>query len=682
MAWAATLVALGMSIVFAALLRRQRRSLQLLAETEDRYRGIFEGAVEGIFQTTPEGRFIAANPAMARLLGYASAEHLIVERTDIETQGYVEPRRRDEFKRLIEKHGNVRGFEYEMIRKDGERVWVSETARVVRDEAGATLHYEGFLEDISERTRAVARTRESQARTAEILETALDAIITSDSGGRIVEFNRAAERIFGRSRAEAIGHEMASLLAPPDGREELARHFHCNSADFPQERFEVQGQRADGTKFPLEISITRNVKVDPLQFTCFMRDLTERHLAEQAHASLEAQLRESQKMEAIGSLAGGVAHDFNNILGAILGNVALASEDLGQQPRAMECLDEIRKAGHRARALVQQILDFSRNQPTERQPTAIAPIVEEAARLLGAALPARIRIDFTCALDTPTVLADSTQLQQVLLNLGDNSAHAIGARSGHIAIRADRIVVDTATPIAGLEPGPHARIAVVDDGSGMDAETVRRIFEPFFTTKPVGQGTGLGLSVVHGIVRGHHGAVAVHSEPGGGTTFELYFPAGPDVALAQGPVHRGPTAIGSGQRILYIDDDEALGFLMMRMLRRRKFEVQSFSDQGEGLAALRADPHGYDLVVTDYNMPGMSGIDVALECRAIAPDVPVALASGYITDDMRRDAALAGIRELIFKPDVVEEFLDVVERLLAAREAERLPAKTPAFLDA
>ena len=397
------------------------------------------------------------------------------------------------------------------------------------------------------------------------------------------------------------------------------------------------------------------------------QDISARKKAEQTHLSLEAQLRESQKMEAIGTLAGGIAHDFNNILGAILGNVELARQDAAANWQALVSLDEIQKAGHRARDLVQQILSFSRRQPTSRRMMALAPVVEESVRLLRAALHGSLQINCHCAADTPSVVVDPTQVQQVLLNLGTNAAHAMQGRRGCIDIQVEGVALDalSAQHDPKLRPGRYARIVVSDAGHGMDSVTRRRIFEPFFTTKRVGEGTGLGLSVVHGIMQTHEGAVIAHSEPGKGSRFELYFPRAADETAARSALADVAAAgAGRGQHVLYIDDDEAQVYLNRRMLERWGYRVSAYIEQGEALGALNAGTIQFDLVVTDFNMPGMSGLEVARAICKVRPDLPVIVVSGYITDTLRPQAAAAGVRELIAKTQMVEELRDAMQRVM------------------
>jgi PAS domain S-box-containing protein len=410
-------------------------------------------------------------------------------------------------------------------------------------------------------------------------------------------------------------------------------------------------------------------------------DLTGRKEAEAARISLEAQLRESQKMESIGKLAGGIAHDFNNIVATILGNAELAFADVRNDPAAAQAgIEEIRKAGRRARDLVRQILTFSRRQATERKNMELAPVIDESVRMLRAIIPARISLAYECEADIPEVLADAIQIQQIVLNLVTNSLQAMSGK-GRILIRLDTATLDTALAntapqlraLHERQPGRMVRVAVSDTGTGMDAATLERMFEPFFTTKPAGEGTGLGLSVVYGIVQAHEGAVTVDSMPGKGTTLTVYLPIA-EGASAMPAVEASAAATSAKQNpnlhILYLDDDEALAHLVKRLLERRGYRVSEFTNQNAALAALRANPAAFDLVLTDYNMPGMSGLDVAREVSDIRPDLPVAITSGFIDEELQAQAAGAGVRELIFKADAVNVLCDAVQRIVQGLEAK------------
>jgi signal transduction histidine kinase/ActR/RegA family two-component response regulator len=427
----------------------------------------------------------------------------------------------------------------------------------------------------------------------------------------------------------------------------------------------------------------RDADDKPLRSFGTTQDITRLKETEAARALLEAQLRESQKMEALGTLAGGIAHDFNNVLAAIMGNASVARQDLTPGHPAQQSLDEIERASARARALVQQILAFGRRQITEKRCISLAPVIEDATRLLRATQPANIDLNVQCAHDAPLVLADATQVAQVLVNLCTNAWHAMEGlpRRGvvNVSLTAEEFTEVTASTrsakfvFGNPSPGCHACLRVSDNGAGMSAETLRRIFEPFFTTKPVGKGTGLGLAVVHGIVQAHDACIAVESVPGVGTAFSLYF-SQVQAAEPQTPEPRAfkPQAVrdeGAGQHVLYLDDDEALVLLVTRVLRRRGYRVSGYTAPEEALAAVRANPSGVDLVVTDYNMPGTSGLVVARMLKALRPDLPVAMASGYVTDSLREEAAALGVSELMQKPDSVDELCNMVARLVGTPPA-------------
>ena len=383
------------------------------------------------------------------------------------------------------------------------------------------------------------------------------------------------------------------------------------------------------------------------------RDVSER-------VSLEEQVRQTQKMQALGTLAGGIAHDFNNILTAINGNAELALADAAD-PGVRESLQEIQEAGGRAKDLVRQILIFSRRQEVRREVTDLAPIVEEALKLLRTNLPKTIQVSTRIAPDAPVVEADATQIHQIVMNLGTNAGHAMGER-GTLAIDLDHVTIKSGeVPAIDLRPGSYARLTVRDTGVGMSPEILKRIFEPFFSTKG-DAGTGLGLSVVHGIMRDHDGAITVESAVGKGTAFHLYFPAA-EASLSAGKP--GPAAIprGRGQHVMVVDDEEGLAFLMNRVLTRLGYRATSFANPHEALQAFRTTPAAFDGVITDLSMPGMGGLELVRELKAIRPSIPIAVASGRPED--REMEATAGVRLMIQKPATIEEIADALARLLA-----------------
>jgi len=383
---------------------------------------------------------------------------------------------------------------------------------------------------------------------------------------------------------------------------------------------------------------------------------------------LEEQFRQVQKMEAIGQLAGGIAHDFNNILAAILGNAELALADVDGQHPARKSLEEIQRASGRAKQLIQQILTFSRQQPRERRIVALGPLVEEAANLLRATIPSTVDLVVSIDADAPPVLADPTQIHQVLVNLATNAWHALADRPGRIDVRLESATLDAASAgdLAGLRPGRFACLVVRDTGSGMDAATCARVFDPFFTTKEVGKGAGLGLSVAHGIVHEHDGAISVISEPGQGATFKVHLPAAGGLvseAVTTSPVS---SSHGDGQEILFIDDEEPIVFLATRALGRLGFRVTGFTTAAKALEAFREDIHRFDVVVTDMNMPGTSGLQLAHDLLELRPDIAILLSSGHVTEGLVQRARAAGIREVLYKPSTMREYGEAISSAIAA----------------
>ncbi len=391
--------------------------------------------------------------------------------------------------------------------------------------------------------------------------------------------------------------------------------------------------------------------------------------SDRERSSLEAQLRESQRIESLGTLAGGIAHDFNNILAAILGNVALAREDLAASHPAHGSLEQIRKASSRARDLVQQILAFGRRQPHALVNQPLQPLVGETMALLHSTLPASVALETQLATEPVHALADATHMQQVLMNLCTNAWHALQGEPGRIVVGLEllRVDADTARVGSGLVPGCYAHLWVQDSGCGMDEATKARIFEPFFTTKPTGQGTGLGLSVVHGIVAAHHGTIRVDSAPGQGACVHLYLPAAdPEPLPAPAPRSTEPAALqGHGQHVLYVDDDQVIVVMVERLLVQAGYRVSTFTDGSEAVAAVRNDPAAFDLIVTDYNMPAFTGLEVARAVAEIRPDLPVVISSGYISEALQRQATAAGARGLMPKQNTLEELARLVRSTLA-----------------
>ena len=514
--------------------------------------------------------------------------------------------------------------------------------------------------------------RESEARYRRIVETADEGIWMTDAESRTSFVNPKMVEMLGYSAEEMASRPLADFLAEGDANFELAGSQRG-----------LRLRRKDGSEAWVTLS-TRAI-VDAAGNSggqlAMVTDVTRQRQAESSRAALETQLRESQKMEAIGTLAGGIAHDFNNILAAILGNASLADERLPAGHPARESLAQINQAAVRARSLVQQILAFSRRQPHELKAQPLRPLLEESVRLLRSILPAMVALDVRLEASPLRIAADATQLQQVVMNLCTNAWHALGGRAGRIELGLNSIEIDeqAALRLGGIAAGRFAHLWVSDDGIGMDEATRRHLFEPFYTTKPVGQGTGLGLSVVHGIVATHRGAIAVHSLPGEGARFDLYFPLEAELPSAVDAVAEaaGPAPERSaGQHVLYVDDDPIMLLTVQGLLLRAGYRVSCVEDPREALAILRSQPNAFDLVVTDFNMPVLSGIDVALDVARLRPDLPVVMTSGYFSDDVRIAALQAGVRSLLQKEYTLEQLGGLVQRILAEERHADAPVET------
>ncbi|MEO5733956.1 MAG: ATP-binding protein [Rubrivivax sp.] len=392
-------------------------------------------------------------------------------------------------------------------------------------------------------------------------------------------------------------------------------------------------------------------------------DVTELRRAEAKRLALEAQLLDARKLEAIGTLAGGIAHDFNNIMAAILGNAALAGQDVAAGHPAQAHLQQIGKAGRRARSLVQQILAFSRHQPDVWVKVPLLPLVEEAAAMLRAAAGTEVELVVVRPPGPLATMGDPTQLQQVLMNLGTNAWQALPAGRGQIEIGIE--TVHQTCPPAGLTAGAHVHLWVRDDGCGIEEATRRRLFEPFFTTKPPGQGTGLGLAVVHGIVKAMGGAIEVGSTPGQGSCFDVYLPL---VELESQPSALDEAAVvvprGQGQQVLVVDDDEVMALLVQSLLQRLGYRSHICLDARAAVDLVRGGLLAPDLVFTDYNMPGITGLELAQALKSVRPGLPVVIASGYVCETLRAGAAQAGVSAVMQKEQTLEMLGAVVHAAL------------------
>ncbi len=517
------------------------------------------------------------------------------------------------------------------------------------------------------RIRAARALRASEERLRLVWENASDGMRLADANGIMVAVNGAYCAIVDRPAAELIGRPISESYAAAD-HERIMRRYRERVAGregaHQQERSII---RWDGKSLRLEVS-NAFIETDPrhpLMLSVF-RDVTKRYLEEQEHEKMQARLFQNQKFEALGTLAGGVAHDFNNILTSMMNYTVMAREDCPpSHPGVARFLDEVMKGSQRAKELVRQILLFSRSQETVRKPLELAPIVREALSLLRASLPAAVEIRPELNEICPVVLANSTEVHQVVMNLCINGAQAMGERGGvlDVSVRLRRVDAVLAADLQDIAPGDFICLRIADNGMGMAPAVLAHIYEPFFTTKKVGEGTGLGLAVVRSVVRNHQGAIAVRSRPGEGTTFELYFPVHRVVPATAADLPRAVPA-GRGQRILLVDDESMVARSTQMVLERIGYSVEMFLKPTAALERFAAAPQSFDLVIVDFQMPGMNGLELAGQILALRPGIPVLVASGFAPNMTEEKLREQGVRGLLRKPAELSELAGLVARTL------------------
>ncbi len=393
-------------------------------------------------------------------------------------------------------------------------------------------------------------------------------------------------------------------------------------------------------------------------------NLTRRKAAEEERRQLETQLRQSQRLEALGILAGGIAHDFNNILGTMLGYTELLLREQPEQSHERDSLQEIYQAGERAAGLVEQILTFSRAQEQQLVPTDIAPVVEEALKMIRATTSANIDIRHNLPADCPRVLADSTQIHQVVVNLAVNARHAMKDEGGVLSVSLEEVSLESEEGHRiGLAPGSYLKLSLADTGCGMPPDVREHIFEPFFTTKDIGEGTGLGLSVVHGIIKSHHGMITVESIPDKGTTFSIFLPVTelfhvPETTPLEPLVHKEKA------HILVVEDEESLAKMHELALTKLGYDVTIMTHSLEALELFRADPERFDLVFTDEGMPDMSGTQLSQEILQIRSAIPIVMTTGYSDTISAETAKAIGIREFLPKPVKIGALAHILHEIL------------------
>jgi len=523
--------------------------------------------------------------------------------------------------------------------------------------------------DVTERERAAEVLQRSKNRFRAMVEKSAEAIVLTLPDKGVVYASPSIERVLGYTPEEIAGRTQqwfADQVVHPDYRQYSLDTWTRLLQDPDHESTkELMARHKDGSWRWIE-STLRNLLHEPSVQAVVInfRDITERKRAQAERERLEQRLRQAEKMEAVGRLAGGVAHDFNNVLAGVFAYGEMLFDEAPADSPLKRYAQNVLTAASRGRELVEQILAYSRSQRGKLVPVDVANVVAETLELIRGSLPAKIRLEASAPKSPQVVIGDATQLHQVVMNLCSNAIHAMSA-GGTLRVMLEVADVSGERPLSHgtLQPGSYVRLAVHDGGCGMDGATLARVFEPFFTTKEVGQGTGLGLSLVYAIVADSGGAIDVKSAPGQGSTFTIYL-ARTDAALAVAETAASPLPRGEGERVLLVDDEAPLLAVTAEVLSRLGYEAVSFDDSHTALAAFEAEPARYDVVVTDEVMPGLTGTGLARALRRHRPDLPIVLVSGYSGPILTQDALAAGVSELLTKPLKSRDVATTLARVL------------------
>ena len=559
--------------------------------------------------------------------------------------------------------------EYRMRTKAGGWKWILDRGKVVaRTAEGRPARMVGTHTDITERKNLEQRLRQIDELASQVSRLAQIGAWSLELKSSRMMWSAEVKRIHGVP--EDFEPTLPKVLDfhPPEAREAFTTALENTALNGVAFDLELPIDVAGGRRWVRVIGGPERVRNEIVGVQGAVQDISARHESEAARRQLESQLFQAQKMETLGTLAGGIAHDFNNLLTGILGYHELATESIPEDNPARACLEEARKAGMRARELVEQILTFGRQSAGEGLgPIDLAGVIEDARRFLRATLPSNVTIETDIDPRCPQALADATQIHQVVLNLGSNAAHAMRASGGtlKISLKSSEIEPEQSATLGALTAGGYVRLSVSDTGHGMDEATMRRVFDPFFTTKNTREGTGLGLAVVHGIVRAHRGAVDVQSKKGEGSTFHIYLPAANAAAPATAlPEIEEPR--GAGEVIYVVDDEEIVGRCTRMTLESKGYRAVVFQSAESCIEALRQRPGECGAIVTDQTMPGMQGTDLAGAVRKISPGLPVVIMSGYFSKISPHALDELGQVELLAKPFTPTELVSAVNRALEA----------------
>jgi PAS domain S-box-containing protein len=629
-------------------------------EAEASYRAIFDSSEDAIFVHDLDSRaLVDVNPKACQSYGYSHAEMLKLNLDDF-SAGYTPYTGKEAAGYLARaKAGETQRFEWHRRNRDGSLHW--DEVLLKRATIGGVDRILAFAREITQRKEAEQALRNSEMQYRAITNTALDCFIGMDERGRVLAFNPAAEQCFGMTREEVLGRLFLELFIPERFRVSYERgiehYLETGQGSFLGKRMEVVAQRATGEEFPAELALTVVQGDEGPRFICYLRDITERKQAETERIRLEQQLRQAQRMEAIGHLTGGIAHDFNNLLTSMLGYTVMAQE-LAEQlhdERLDKYLARVQRSAEKARDLIQQMLTFSRGSRGKPQAVALDLLLGDFIKLVESTLPASVELETELTHGLPQVLVDPVQLEQVLMNLCINARDAMGSAGRlRVSLGLEDRQVDACASCQQPVQGSFVALTVSDSGPGIAAGVRAHMFEPFFSTKPSGQGSGMGLSMVHGIVHEYGGHIQLETAPGLGTTFRILIPAlsGLSSGEAKLPVSKLqplPRSALQG-RVVVVDDDQQVAEFMVELLEGWGLSVQAFCDAEQASALLVADPYAWDFVILDQSMPRLSGLQLARRVLAARADLPIVLYTGFSDALVETEVMAQGLKALLSKP--------------------------------
>jgi len=638
-------------------LTERQRAEEALRQSEARYRAMFEHLKSGVavYEAKDQGADFIIRDFNAAAEGMEKVQRQnVIGRSLLEVFPGVKEFGLLDVLRRVWKTGRPEHHPAAIYQDDKRTGWRENF--VYQLPSGEVV---AIYEDVTQRKRAEEDIIMAHAELNQIFHAAASGMWLLDTDFNILKANQTLANMLALDVETLRGRKCHEVFPGP----------HCHQPGCPlrrllagEKKIEIEEEKLNGHGAKTNCLVTAVIQQSPggeiLGVIQDFKDVTD-------FRRLEKQLIQAQKMEAIGTLAGGIAHDFNNILGAIMGYTELACHELAESHPTQLKLDQVLKACERAKNLVLQILSFSRQTEQERRPVRLGPIIHEALDLLRASLPKTIEIRENFETFPDLALADQTQIHQVLMNLCANAAHAMRQGGGRLGVSLKKVHLNDqlAAEYLDLSPGIYSRLTVSDTGHGMDRQTMERIFEPFFTTKPPGEGTGMGLSVIHGIVKSHGGTITVYSQPGQGSTFNVYLPLMEPEIKEQPLAHVSPIPTGS-ERVLLVDDEESLVELGRQMLERLGYRVTGCTSSSQALELFQARPDEFDVVITDQAMPLVAGDEMARRMMTLRPDLPVIICTGFSDQVSTAQAEARGVRAVILKPMMVQEIAEIIRTVL------------------